>query len=267
MAASMTSVSGRPPRPLWRRLLRPMLVVAGLVVVFVWVLPQFIDYDDVWSALKQLDAWELAALSSSPSRASRLRRSCTGRSCRPPAHARKRGISLLEPGGPTAAAASASSSSTATSAAAAGRMPQRSPRSDRSSSRPSVGSCSRSSRYSYCSLPATPTGPSSGGRSVAGDHQRGVHRRLVLPAARVDGAPARRQGAAAAVLDPPEAQAGANRRWRRPRPAHCDCGRSSSYARVGGWVLAGVASNLFLTYLILLAALRFVRLERPADGA
>ena len=39
-----------------------MLVVAGLVVVFVWVLPQFIDYDDVWSALKQLDAWELAAL-------------------------------------------------------------------------------------------------------------------------------------------------------------------------------------------------------------
>ena len=39
-----------------------MLVVAALVVVFVWVLPQFIDYDDVWSALKQLDAWELAAL-------------------------------------------------------------------------------------------------------------------------------------------------------------------------------------------------------------
>jgi hypothetical protein len=58
----MTSVSEQPPRALWRRLLRPMLGVAGLVVVLVWVLPQFIDYDAVWSALKQLDAWELAAL-------------------------------------------------------------------------------------------------------------------------------------------------------------------------------------------------------------
>jgi uncharacterized membrane protein YbhN (UPF0104 family) len=58
----MRSVSEQSPRPLWRRLLRPVLVVSGLVVVFVWVLPQFISYDDVWSALKQLDAWELAAL-------------------------------------------------------------------------------------------------------------------------------------------------------------------------------------------------------------
>ncbi len=58
----MTSISEKQPLPLRRRLLRPMLVVVGLVVVFVWVLPQFIDYDDVWSALKQLDAWELAAL-------------------------------------------------------------------------------------------------------------------------------------------------------------------------------------------------------------
>ena len=58
----MTSVAESPRRPLWRRLLRPMLMVAGLVVVFAWVLPQFIDYDHVWSALKQLDAWELVAL-------------------------------------------------------------------------------------------------------------------------------------------------------------------------------------------------------------
>ena len=35
-------------------------MVAGLVAV--WVLPQFINYDDAWSALKQLDGWELAAL-------------------------------------------------------------------------------------------------------------------------------------------------------------------------------------------------------------
>ncbi len=60
--SQMTSVSAKPSVPLRRRLLRPMLVVVGLVVVFAWVLPQFIDYDDVWSALKQLDGWELAAL-------------------------------------------------------------------------------------------------------------------------------------------------------------------------------------------------------------
>ena len=48
--------------PLWRRLLKPALLVAALAVVFGWVLPQFIDYDEVWQALKQLDAWELAAL-------------------------------------------------------------------------------------------------------------------------------------------------------------------------------------------------------------
>ena len=58
----MTNVSEQPPPPLWRRLVRPLLVAAGLIVVFVWLLPQFIDYDAVWSALKQLDAWELAAL-------------------------------------------------------------------------------------------------------------------------------------------------------------------------------------------------------------
>ena len=40
----------------------PLLMVAALVVVFAWVLPQFIDYDDAGSALRQLDAWELVAL-------------------------------------------------------------------------------------------------------------------------------------------------------------------------------------------------------------
>ena len=67
----MTGVAGEhgaehlptlPTRPLWRRLVRPALMVVGLVVVFAWVLPQFIDYDDVWSALRQLDAWELVFL-------------------------------------------------------------------------------------------------------------------------------------------------------------------------------------------------------------
>jgi len=50
------------PRPLWRRLLKPALVIAALVLVFGWLLPQFIDYDQVWEALTQLDAWEVAVL-------------------------------------------------------------------------------------------------------------------------------------------------------------------------------------------------------------
>jgi uncharacterized membrane protein YbhN (UPF0104 family) len=50
------------PRPLWRRLLKPALVIAGLVVVFGWLLPRFIDYEQVWEALTQLDAWEVVVL-------------------------------------------------------------------------------------------------------------------------------------------------------------------------------------------------------------
>ena len=49
-------------RPRWRRLLKPALVIAALVFLFGWVLPRFIDYEEVWDALAQLDAWELAAL-------------------------------------------------------------------------------------------------------------------------------------------------------------------------------------------------------------
>ena len=37
-------------------------MAVGLVLVFGWVLPQFIDYDQVWSALEQLDAWEVIVL-------------------------------------------------------------------------------------------------------------------------------------------------------------------------------------------------------------
>jgi uncharacterized membrane protein YbhN (UPF0104 family) len=49
-------------RPLWRRALRPVLIVVALVVVFGWVLPQFIDYDDVWDALAQLNGWEVLVM-------------------------------------------------------------------------------------------------------------------------------------------------------------------------------------------------------------
>jgi uncharacterized membrane protein YbhN (UPF0104 family) len=46
----------------WRRLLRPALVIAALAVVFGWLLPQFIDYQQVWDAVTELDAWEGAIL-------------------------------------------------------------------------------------------------------------------------------------------------------------------------------------------------------------
>lgn len=49
-------------RPQWRRFLKPALVIGALVIVFAWVLPRFIDYEEVWDALAQLDAWELAVL-------------------------------------------------------------------------------------------------------------------------------------------------------------------------------------------------------------
>ena len=50
------------PRPLWRRLLRPVIVIAALAVVLGWLLPQFIDYQEVWEALTELDAWEVLVL-------------------------------------------------------------------------------------------------------------------------------------------------------------------------------------------------------------
>jgi putative heme transporter len=50
------------PRPLWRRLLKPVLVIVALLVVFGWLLPQFIDYHEVWEAIKELDAWEVLIL-------------------------------------------------------------------------------------------------------------------------------------------------------------------------------------------------------------
>jgi len=37
-------------------------MVAALAFVFGWLLPRFIDYDEVWEALRELDGWEVAAL-------------------------------------------------------------------------------------------------------------------------------------------------------------------------------------------------------------
>ena len=49
-------------RALWKRSLRPVLVIVALVLVFGWLLPQFIDYEEVWDALAQLDGWEFVVL-------------------------------------------------------------------------------------------------------------------------------------------------------------------------------------------------------------
>jgi putative heme transporter len=49
-------------RPVWRRLLRPTLALAALAVVFGWVLPRFIDYQQVWDTLEELNAPEVAVL-------------------------------------------------------------------------------------------------------------------------------------------------------------------------------------------------------------
>jgi uncharacterized membrane protein YbhN (UPF0104 family) len=43
-------------------LFRPALVIAVLAVVLGWLLPKFIDYQEVREALTELDAWEVAVL-------------------------------------------------------------------------------------------------------------------------------------------------------------------------------------------------------------
>jgi putative heme transporter len=52
----------RPARPLWRRLLGPLLSVALLVAVFVFFLPQFTSLSDVWSSVRSMTWTEMAVL-------------------------------------------------------------------------------------------------------------------------------------------------------------------------------------------------------------
>ena len=71
-------VRTRLPHPcrgrLWRRLVRPALVVAAARGRFGWLLPQFIDYQEVWEALTELEGGRSPSCSCSGSRASRRRR-------------------------------------------------------------------------------------------------------------------------------------------------------------------------------------------------
>ncbi len=43
-------------------MLRPALLFVALALVFGWVLPQFIDYQQVWEVLTEIDAWEVTVL-------------------------------------------------------------------------------------------------------------------------------------------------------------------------------------------------------------
>ena len=52
----------RRNRPLWRRLLGPLLSLALLVAVFVWFLPQFTSISDVWSSVQAMTWTEVAFL-------------------------------------------------------------------------------------------------------------------------------------------------------------------------------------------------------------
>jgi uncharacterized membrane protein YbhN (UPF0104 family) len=50
------------PRSAPRRAIRAALILLAFAAVFGWVLPRFIDYAEVWDALSQLDAWEVVIL-------------------------------------------------------------------------------------------------------------------------------------------------------------------------------------------------------------
>ncbi len=49
-------------RPLWKRVLPIAIAVGIVVVIFGWVLPQFIDYEAVWRGIGRLDGLEWAIL-------------------------------------------------------------------------------------------------------------------------------------------------------------------------------------------------------------
>ena len=88
-----------------RRALRPALGLVALALVFGWLLPQFIDYQEVWEALAELDGREVAvllglALARVPTEALMYRASAGAWS-----PAGKPGVPLLESRGTIAAAA------------------------------------------------------------------------------------------------------------------------------------------------------------------
>jgi uncharacterized membrane protein YbhN (UPF0104 family) len=52
----------RQQRPVWRRLVGPLLSTTLLVAVFVWFLPQFTSLGDVWASVRSMTVTEVAVL-------------------------------------------------------------------------------------------------------------------------------------------------------------------------------------------------------------
>ena len=50
----------RPPRPLWRRVLGPLLSLALVGGVFFWFLPQFTSVADVWDSVRAMSWVEVS---------------------------------------------------------------------------------------------------------------------------------------------------------------------------------------------------------------
>jgi uncharacterized membrane protein YbhN (UPF0104 family) len=61
-AVESPSATAKARRPLWRRLLGPLLSVALIVAVFVWFLPQFTSVADVWTSVRAMTWTEVALL-------------------------------------------------------------------------------------------------------------------------------------------------------------------------------------------------------------
>jgi putative heme transporter len=56
------AVADRARRPLWRRLVGPLLSVALLSAVFFWFLPQFTSISDVWASVRSMSGVEVTVL-------------------------------------------------------------------------------------------------------------------------------------------------------------------------------------------------------------
>ncbi len=61
-AVESPSTTAKTRRPLWRRLLGPLLSVALVVAIFVWFLPQFTSVADVWTSIRAMTWTEVAIL-------------------------------------------------------------------------------------------------------------------------------------------------------------------------------------------------------------
>jgi putative heme transporter len=61
-AVESPTTAARTSRPLWRRMLGPLLSVVLVVAVFVWFLPQFTSVSAVWTSIRAMTWTEVAVL-------------------------------------------------------------------------------------------------------------------------------------------------------------------------------------------------------------